>query len=173
MKTIKQSRIDRLARKRKRHSLKLLRESRLTEVQKYKLAQIALRKYSKQIDQEANKKCLHGIGFSGHECLVCNADKIATQIRDEWSPPTTYKILVYDDMDGCVSLTTTTRAITKKIVEMQNNGFWYVWKGSPVFFFAGNIRAIVLDGVVQSHGYNDPPTEPGPVNYERIQSFRK
>jgi len=119
------------------------------------------------------KKCPHGIGFSGYECFVCSADAIADRLREAWSPSTTYKILIYDGEAGHIPLTIKTRGLTKKITEMQENGFWYPFKGSPVYMAPGNIKVVVVDQMVQSHGYNDPDTTPGPITNGKTQSFRR
>jgi hypothetical protein len=165
--------LDRLARKRKRRDLQIAYEKKLTQEQKIINWNKILTDCAKQCEREGLKKCPHGIGFSGYECFVCSADKIADRLREMWSPSTTYKILVYDGEEGHIPLTIKTRGLTKKITEMQENGFWYPYKGSPVYMAPGNIKVVVVDQMVQSHGYNDPDTTPEPTEHGKTRHVRR
>jgi hypothetical protein len=157
LKSIKQSRADRLERRRISARKAADIEKSLTEDQRVHRYNALLKKIEKQCERIGKKKCPHGFPFSGYDCLVCNADAIADRIREEWYPSAEYKLLIYDGEPGNIPLTLRTRSLVKKIDEMQKNGFWYPFRGSPVYCAPGTIRAVVVDGMVQNPGYIGPP----------------
>ena len=177
MKTIKQSRLDRLARRKRQLDRRIAFEKKLTKDQRIERENQFLQKIARQCEKEGMKKCPHGFAFSGFECLTCNADKIADRIREEWSPIPSYKCIVIDELSasggGSLPLTIKSYGITKKIKEMQDNGFWYVWRGSPVFMTPGHIRVVILDGVVRNPSNTDPTETPDPKEHGARQSSRR
>lgn len=176
MKSLKQSRIDRLERKRKREERRQKAEARITKSQKIEQTNELLKVVAAACQRKGLKKCPHGIAFSGYECFICRPDEIAKRLLEKWSPSRTFKALIYSgegESESCLPLDIKTRTISKKLKEMQENGFWYTWRGKPVFMMPGKIKVVVLGDTVRSPGYIDPPGIPADSSLESLERVRQ
>lgn len=176
MKSLKQSRIDRLARRQKRIRRAVEKEAELTPKQRYerdrKRGQSFAKKLIRSLKRGKNEKCLHGVEYSGAYCFACNPDTIASHIRDQWSPLDTYhlEVVPVDSSGMYIPVTVKTRHLTQTVKEMQENGFWYKIYKEPTFLMPQSIRCILVKGMAQSRGHSDPPVKPSPKVSERIRS---
>lgn len=169
MKTIRQSRLDRLTRQKKRAAKKSKPFTREKLLNLY-------RGLLKNITKRVQIGCVHGELDFGYCCMICNADKIAARLREKWYPTPVYKAYVFvqdDNGESALPLDLKTRYPTKKIKEMQDNGFWYMWKGKPVFMLPNQLKVVQLDDMVRSPDYSDPPMKPDPKASERIRHAQK
>jgi hypothetical protein len=155
MKSLKQSRRDRLARRIKQAKEKAKADSLITEDEKIEIENKFLWRLAEACVREGRRLCQHGQPFSGFKCIDCHPDEIAEEMREEWSPTPIFKLLVYGVDDSCLPVTVKTRGIAKKIMEMQNNGFWYTYKDKPIFMLPNSIKVIVVDDMVQNPDYID------------------
>jgi hypothetical protein len=162
MKTIKQSRLDRLARRKKRSERIKEAEKKLTKEDRIKRDNAFLKKLKTAVIREGMNKCPHGFAFSGYECVVCRGDEIASRLRNEWRPVDRYELeIIPVDTDAMyIPVTVRTNTLTKTIKEMQENGFWYGLHHSPMFLMPQSIRCVVVKGMAQSLSNTDPPVRP-------------
>jgi hypothetical protein len=182
MKSLKQSRLDRIARKKLRQAKAITRVIRETPAERDQRTKKFFKKIIESGIREQNKKCTHGGAWSGYDCCICNADNLATRLRDEWYPAPVYKMFVFMRNegnpygDGAIQLDIKTRNPTKKIMEMQANGFWYTWRAKPVFMMPGMIKIVQLDDrwvPVQNPWNTDPPVKPAPKESRQHLSAEK
>lgn len=149
----------------------------MTKKEKVKRSKKIFKKIFEEFKKEEKKKCLHGVSFLGANCFICHPDEIASAIRNNWYPTPTYKANVYiknesGDEDR-LELDIKTHNPTKKIMEMQNNGFWYLFKNKPVFMTPNSIKVVQLDDRLQSRGYTDPADSPDLIDFGISQSFQR
>lgn len=157
MKSIKQSRKDRLARR----AARLLVKPTAKQLKKQKLKdQKGSKELVRKVNKELAKKCKHKFRLAGALCPVCNPDKLAKVIREEWLPAPVYVANIYlkgaeggDEIH--VQQRVKTRNPTRTFMQMQKNGFWYTYKEKPVFIFPDMIRVIQLDDIAQNPWCND------------------
>ena len=175
MKTIKQSRLDRLARRKIRSERIKEAEKNLTKNDIIKRDNALLKRIEKACLKEGFKRCPHGLPFSGYECFVCRSDEIANRLREEWRPADVYNLEVIPvNSEGMyIPITVRTNTITKTLKDMQENGFWYGIHTDPMFLMPQSIRCIIVKGIAQNPGYTDPPVKPDSKVPERTRSSRR
>lgn len=174
MKSIKQSRIDRLERRRKRIERVVGKQKNLTQNQKIIQENKFLKKIEKACITLGNNRCPHGLPFSGYECFSCKPVEIATRLREDWAPAPSYNLEVIptSEEEVYVPVVVKTNHLTETLRDMQKNGFWYILHNEPMYLMPESIRCIIVKGMVQSPGYTDPPVKSSPEVSKLFESSR-
>lgn len=170
MKSIKQSRLDRLNRRKHQYERLIAAEKKLTQKERILRNNKLLKKIAKQCMAEGLKKCPHGMAFSGYECMICSSDKIAARLRSDWLYQTYYAEVVPVDSDGMyVPVTIKTGNLTKTLKGMQKNGFWYSIDQKYIFLMPESIRAVIVTGTAQSPSHSGPEETNEPTKPQRTR----